>query len=174
MNEPQALTQEQIDFAVRCMARYINVREDHGHGLPNSADVDHSSLLRRLLSGKQPLEQPPPKRYSYPDYDLAEGKEGEIRELWERDDDHPLMREDGGHVVIDQHPYWEWEDREKKILRYVPTGDLYQYMEKTAYPVWVRGDDPKNHPYQDKFLQKLEKSHERTDRTMERKTPKIS
>lgn len=41
------------------------------------------------------------------------------------------MREDGGHVVIDQHPYWEWEDREKKILRYVPTVQNLLYAGST-------------------------------------------
>lgn len=46
------------------------------------ADVDHSALLHRLLSGKPPLPTPPPRRYSYPDYESGEVLElvdGEVR-----------------------------------------------------------------------------------------------
>lgn len=44
--------------------------------LPTPADVDHSSLLLRLLAGKEPFENPPPRAYSYPWYRLLED-EGE-------------------------------------------------------------------------------------------------
>ena len=37
-----------------------------------SADVDHSSLLRRLLAGKEPLPEPPPRSFSYPWYEIVE------------------------------------------------------------------------------------------------------
>lgn len=39
-----------------------------------SADVDHSSLLRRLLKGETPYKVPPPRSYSYPNTELAEGR----------------------------------------------------------------------------------------------------
>lgn len=39
------------------------------------ADMDHSSLLHRLLLGKQPLDLPPPIAYSYPCYALVEGED---------------------------------------------------------------------------------------------------
>lgn len=32
------------------------------------AEVMHSALLRRLLSGKEPLPEKPPLKYAYPDY----------------------------------------------------------------------------------------------------------
>src|ERR1035437_7474419 len=35
-------------------------------------DIDHSALLRRLLSGGEALEQAPPRAYSYPWYSLVE------------------------------------------------------------------------------------------------------
>lgn len=38
------------------------------------ADIDHSSLLQRLLEGKEPLPEPPPLKYSYPDYPNEEQK----------------------------------------------------------------------------------------------------
>jgi hypothetical protein len=39
---------------------------------PSTADVMKSSLLTRLLSGKDPLALPPPKKYAYPWYSLVE------------------------------------------------------------------------------------------------------
>ncbi len=39
------------------------------------ANMWHSSLLARLLQGKEPLPEPPPLAYSYPNYSLAEGEE---------------------------------------------------------------------------------------------------
>lgn len=44
-----------------------------------ACDMEHSALLRRLLDGKDPLFQPPPHRYSYPDYDLIDNGSREIR-----------------------------------------------------------------------------------------------
>jgi hypothetical protein len=38
--------------------------------------VDHSSLLRRLLHGKEPLPRPPPLSCGYPWYELIETGEG--------------------------------------------------------------------------------------------------
>lgn len=38
----------------------------------SACDAMHSSLLARLLSGKEPFESPPPRSYSYPWYDLVE------------------------------------------------------------------------------------------------------
>jgi len=35
--------------------------------------ASHSALLRRLLSGKPPLDKPPPRACSYPWYELGEG-----------------------------------------------------------------------------------------------------
>lgn len=35
-------------------------------------DVDHSSLLRRMLEGKEPLPKAPPKAFSSPIYNLAD------------------------------------------------------------------------------------------------------
>lgn len=35
------------------------------------AEVDHSALLSRLLSGDRPFAEKPPTRHSYPDYDAV-------------------------------------------------------------------------------------------------------
>ena len=44
------------------------------------ADAWHSSLLQRLLAGKEPLPVPPPTAYSYPWYSLIEEGEATLHE----------------------------------------------------------------------------------------------
>jgi hypothetical protein len=64
---------------------------------PTLADVDHSSLLQRLLDGKEPLPVPPPKQYSYPAYHLVEEDGPQyVYEVWFNDP---------GQVVIEQSPW---------------------------------------------------------------------
>jgi hypothetical protein len=119
----------------------------------NAVDADHSSLLRRLLYGKKKLEKTPPKSMSYPNYSLAEGEETQVHEIWERKDEIGVRTR--GNVVVDQCAEWEWDDRDKKILMHVPTGDLFQYSEKTCYPVAVAKGTVEDHPYTGKFLKKI-------------------
>jgi hypothetical protein len=102
----------QIDYVIKQMAEWARTKDNMGL----AADIMHSSLLRRLLRGKQVLPKPPPKRHAYPDYDLAEGKQVEVFELFEDED----------RVVIDQHGDWTWVNKKKGILRHSPTGALYR------------------------------------------------
>ena len=62
---------EEIIEKIGTWVRYWE--EQHGEG-PRPPDVDHSALLRRLLEGKDPIPFIPPLSYSYPNYELAEGK----------------------------------------------------------------------------------------------------
>lgn len=117
----QPLTDEQIQFAIDCMAEWIHYR---GQGV-TSADIDHSCLLQRLLRGKPALKKTPPKRFSCPDYDLGEGKEVEIYEINELPDDFPV-----GEVCIDQDSNWNWQDKDNNILIYNRSGELYKYYNK--------------------------------------------
>ena len=60
-------------WGIICLLRWLRIRADNGKPFPESlgqleVDIDHSALLRRLLSGKEPLPQPPPLKHSYPDY----------------------------------------------------------------------------------------------------------
>ncbi len=82
----EGLTREQRQFARRQFARWLEVRlkhEERGAGrvidqmsdqywYQLQADILHSSLLLRLLSGKEPLPEPPPLRHGYPDYSGAD------------------------------------------------------------------------------------------------------
>lgn len=54
---------------------WLDILDKTGHGSPTPADVDHSGLLYRLLNGKPPLPEPPPRSFSYPWYSLIENGE---------------------------------------------------------------------------------------------------
>lgn len=115
---------EDKNFATKCMAEFIRIRMDNDRDT-FPVDVDHSALLNYLLDGNRPFKNPPPKSYSYPDYKMAEGKEVLV-ELWE---DKSLFED---RIVINQCKEWEWEDKEKRVLKHLPTGDLYQFKKLSA------------------------------------------
>lgn len=122
------LNQEQLNFAVKCMSEWTRICEDNDRSIrPGSVDIDHSALLGYLLRGNRPFEKPPPLRYSYPCYALAEGKEVRIGELW------GCGSGEGEEfkIVIDQTRAWNWHNKEKGILVH-KDGDLYKFREGTA------------------------------------------
>jgi hypothetical protein len=156
--ESPQLTDRQINFAVRCASQWIEIyrhKQDHG---PTAADADHSSLLRRLLSGKPALPDPPPLRYSYPDYGLAEGEPTEVREVWDRDParDGDVIDECGG-VVIDQGGDWDWADKAAGMLVHRPTGHTYRLREepRTRKRLGRHGGPFEEIPYIAKILQRV-------------------
>ena len=59
---------------VAAVIRWLEVRGKHSQELSAPwlahlyVDALHSALLRRLLSGLEPMPEPPPLRYNYPDY----------------------------------------------------------------------------------------------------------
>lgn len=143
-----ALTPDQANFAVRAMCKYINTRQDVGYGSPSSADVDHSSLLYRLLTGQKFLEKPPPTAYSYPCYDLGEGLPYYVTdEVFEVPEGHGA---DGYGVVIAQSRAYKWVDREKGILEH-KNGDKFQFL---ANPRYEKGQYDKG-SYHDGSYQQL-------------------
>lgn len=76
-----------IPHEIECLLRWLELREAGANYRPLSntlrIDVAHSALLRRLLDGKEPLPEPPPKAMSYPWYDLVEQGKGEPFEVFE-------------------------------------------------------------------------------------------
>lgn len=78
------LTRDQMYFARKQFARWLAIRDKHdpryqdlikeGRTGQMMADIEHSSLLLRLLSGKEPLDEPPPLTHGYPDYKAVEGE----------------------------------------------------------------------------------------------------
>lgn len=62
---------------IEAILTWLEIAEANGRCVPCSADslrcaIDHSSLLNRLLEGKEPLPDPPPRAMSYPWYSLIE------------------------------------------------------------------------------------------------------
>lgn len=124
------LTGEQIEFAIKQMTTWIEIKLDQGQKV-GVADPSHSALLFRLLSGKKPLPKPPPRSFSRPNYELAEGEPVKI-ELCEHDD---------GVVVVDQDGGWEWQDKVRGRLVYQKTGDVYKYDPETKVLVRLIEDE---------------------------------
>ena len=128
------MTDDKIKQAVgRWLGHWVEqCKKDHGvERCPTRADAIHSSLLSRLLSGKDPTEHVPPKAFAYPWYELEEGKACSILE---RDGPLNLEYEDPGKVAICQSSYTkdDWDD-ETKIgkLRCDHNGQLYRvFIEK--------------------------------------------
>lgn len=62
---------------IEILLRWLEIKKIYSSDFPNSLEtlrinIDKSSLLERMLSGKDPLPIPPPKHYSYPWYSLIE------------------------------------------------------------------------------------------------------
>lgn len=119
----------EIDEIIRCFEKYLIIREENGKASLTPADITHSSLLYRLLSGLSPLDKAPPLSFSRPDYALGEGKPCLVGSIYE----HPGMAycDKQGNIfelAINQHLGWRWIDKEKGILQY-KNGDEYIYRE---------------------------------------------
>ena len=61
----QELTPEQRIFVTKAIATWFRILEENKRFPPTMADVSHSVLLQRLLSGKDPLPKVPPRACSY-------------------------------------------------------------------------------------------------------------
>lgn len=93
---------------IDCLFRWLQIREQYGYEFPQDycklrIDADHSALLDRLLQGKEPLPEPPPRAFSYPWYELIENGFAYPYEVWEptnRLHDYPTL-------VIDQSSQWK-------------------------------------------------------------------
>jgi hypothetical protein len=156
MEKTIGLTDSQANFAIKQICRWMNTCEDNERHVISSADVSHSSLLYRLLKGLPLLEKAPPKRFSYPCYELAEGKEVAISEVHENsgavwaDFDNVVV------VVVDQGAEYMWHNKEKQVLRHVPTGDLYQLSEREIAITQFRNQEFVEVLKMQKFMQKIE------------------
>ncbi len=90
------LPEDDIEFIANCVQTYFQVfRENYG-GYPDFCMVGHSALLASLLLGNQPFADPPPLRYAYPCYALAEGRQVDVR----------IEQTAYAEVVVDQATSW--------------------------------------------------------------------
>ncbi len=64
----EGLVPDDIEWVCDRVGLWIGLYAENKGRTPTRVDVDHSSLLRRLLSGKDALPDPPPTVHSYPAY----------------------------------------------------------------------------------------------------------
>jgi hypothetical protein len=73
---------------VDILFRVLEIRQENGMDFPN--DLNHlkitirkSALFHRMMEGKEPLPEPPPRAFSYPWYEIIEDGYGYPHEVWE-------------------------------------------------------------------------------------------
>lgn len=86
MKELTIEERKRVEWIIGRIEKWYAVRERYIEGNPSMADVGHSALLWRLLSGDEALEYPPPRSFSYPNYHAAEGNQDVPMEVWFKDD----------------------------------------------------------------------------------------
>lgn len=126
---------------LKAVSEWVITAQRAGYKLPLDAgqfsiNMEKSSLLRRLLDGKDPFPLPPPKSYSYPWYSLLdEGETSGYLEPWETD----KIFKDKTVVVICQSP---WYIKEKLgeghyLLQYNPEeGSVWELTPMTLEEVF--------------------------------------
>lgn len=94
---------------IMCFFRWIQIRAENGHPIPNflpamEGDIFHSHLLRRMLSGKEPLDSPPPESFGQPWYELVEMGEGIATEVkpWEWAPEQKISVNQGIWTIIEK------------------------------------------------------------------------
>ncbi len=121
-------------FFVKCMTKWLTIREEQGHDISPQAsqlkaDIDHSALLKRLLSGKEPLPLPPPHSFNQPWYSLIEeGRADKVNAfIYENYQGLPLPT-----AVIDGFP-WTLVERLSDsafLVSYNEQASLYRLQEE--------------------------------------------
>ena len=122
------LSKDQIEFACKMVIEWVKIKEENGQNC-STTDIEHSSLLRRLLSGLPAHENPPPKRYGYPAWELVEKDEIQIQSI-----SYYLEAMGESTVVIDQDNGYEWVDKENKIIKYTRLNLYFQIIYKDVIP----------------------------------------
>lgn len=101
------LTTKRVEWLIQQISQWYEIRQvnhvSEGRD-PTRADVDHSSLLRRLLQGEKIYKYSPPLNHSYPDYEAASGREVRVTSK-------PYFHKDS--VVLNQSR-WKLLRKEKK------------------------------------------------------------
>ena len=93
--------------------RWCRLLSENGRGLPSDDDADHSALLRRLLEGKQPLQEPPPLANKYPWYALVDHGTDESSDVWDAGDGHLVINQSRWKIVERGDTWWRvrWQDQ---------------------------------------------------------------
>lgn len=131
----EPLTPEQIGFVMKQVGEWLDIR--NGKNLHTGfADACHSALLNRLLEGKKHLSKPPPRRFSYPSYELGEGLPVTIQEIHDRPATG-YAQKDEWNVIIDQCGDWKWLHKDSGLLQH-RNGDTFKYDFSTKQLVKIK------------------------------------
>lgn len=144
----QNLTTNQIEFACECVSKWFQICENNQKEVDPSF-IQNSSLLRRLLSGKEAHTNPPPLRFGYPAWEIVESPEIQVQ----------FVKEDGDNLTIDGHDGYIWVNKSENILKYTRLNLHFKLIEKEIIPDPVcikEGSDPQYYKYIVKFLQKID------------------
>lgn len=130
------LTQEQIEWVHLQVATWLGFSNVDA----SMAGAAHSSLLTRLLEGKEPTKYIPPLACSYPWYPLEDGERCPL--------DHSTGPEQSvrsdHHIVIAQTRYLkvDWDDATLTgLLQYELNGQKYRVTRDDS-GVWFQKDLP--------------------------------
>jgi hypothetical protein len=100
---------------IMCFLRWVQIRSENGHPIPQflpaiEGDIYHSHLLRRMLSGKEPLEAPPPESFGQPWYELIETGRGIATEVapWEWAPEQKISINQGIWSIIEKRSEAEY------------------------------------------------------------------
>ncbi len=94
---------------INIFIKWLEIRVKNGYEMPSSTqllslDAAKSALLKRMLSGKEPFINPPPKNFGYPWYELLENNQAYAYEAWIPDDwSKNFTNYDS--IIIDQFPW---------------------------------------------------------------------
>ena len=118
---------------IMCFLRWIQVREENGHLVPSflhgiEGDLYHSRLLRRLLSGSEPLHHPPPESFGQGWYELVENGKGIATEvkLWEWSPEHKIAINQDIWTILSRNGENEY------VVTYRPDGEPYHLKRLNA------------------------------------------
>lgn len=100
----------------------------------SSADADHSALLFRVLSGKDPLPKRPPLKNACPWYELGEGNKIELDPNFDNE-----VTVNGTKVTFGNAGPFEWVNQREGLVVYPPSGENFK--------VWKEGKK--------RFIQKI-------------------
>ena len=141
------LNLEQIEFACECVSKWFEICKNNAKELDSSV-AQNSSLLRRLLSGKDAHSLPPPYRFGFPAWELVESNEIQIQEI----------KEEGENLIIDGHGGYVWIDKKENTIVYKRLNLVFKLIEKEIIPDVLcvkEGADPSEYKYNAKFLKRI-------------------
>lgn len=132
------LTQADYENIISIISRWAFIRSRYIQNSISVSDINHSSLLRRLLSGKDPLKERPPLFMSYPVYSLAEGEVKYPYSVWFNEKDKVIIEQSVWNILErnnDGSMFVRWHLNENAKYLLSPTTEK-ERNESTFHSEW--------------------------------------